>query len=217
MVQETRLYDPDRRETRSMRSKEDAHDYRYFPDPDLAPLAIDAAWIERVRQTLPELPEAMQQRFAAQYGLAPYDAGVLTASKASAEYFEAVVAQAGTAQAKTAANWIMGELASQLNRDGLEIGACPVSAAQLAGLILRIADGTVSNKIAKEVFLAIWDERAADAGAADGSSKRRACARSRTRANSRRSSTTCWRPMRSRSRNSARARRRRSMRWSGRR
>lgn len=167
VVQETRLYDPDRRETRSMRSKEDAHDYRYFPDPDLMPLAIDAAWIERVRGELPELPEAMQKRFSEQYGLASYDAGVLTATKGNAAYFEAVVVKAGVAQAKTAANWIMGELASQLNKDGLEIDACPVSAAQLAGIIARIADGTISNKIAKEVFQAIWDERATDDGAAD--------------------------------------------------
>ncbi|WP_413193319.1 Asp-tRNA(Asn)/Glu-tRNA(Gln) amidotransferase subunit GatB [Pararobbsia alpina] len=167
VVQETRLYDPDRRETRSMRSKEDAHDYRYFPDPDLMPLAIDAAWIERVRGELPELPEAMQKRFSEQYGLAAYDAGVITATKAGASYFEAVVAKAGVAHAKTAANWIMGELASQLNKDGLEIEASPVSAAQLAGVIARIADGTISNKIAKEVFQAIWDERATDEGAAD--------------------------------------------------
>jgi len=167
VVQETRLYDPDRRETRSMRSKEDAHDYRYFPDPDLMPLAIDAAWIERVRGELPELPEVMQVRFTLQYGLTRYDAAVLTASKAGSEYFEAVVAKAGAAHAKTAANWIMGELASQLNRDGLEIDACPVSAAQLAVLISRIADGTISNKIAKEVFQAIWDERASDESAAD--------------------------------------------------
>jgi aspartyl-tRNA(Asn)/glutamyl-tRNA(Gln) amidotransferase subunit B len=167
VVQETRLYDPDRRETRSMRSKEDAHDYRYFPDPDLAPLAISADWIERVRSELPELPMAMQARFIEQYGLSDYDAAVLTASKAAAGYFEAVLAKAGAAQAKMAANWIMGEVASQLNRDGLEIDASPVSAAQLAVLIARIADGTVSNKIAKEVFQAIWDEHASDEAAAD--------------------------------------------------
>ncbi|PLZ02333.1 Asp-tRNA(Asn)/Glu-tRNA(Gln) amidotransferase GatCAB subunit B [Burkholderia sp. WAC0059] len=167
VVQETRLYDPDKRETRSMRSKEDAHDYRYFPDPDLMPLVIDAAWIERVRGELPELPAAMQKRFVEQYGLTPYDAGALTSGKAMAAYFEAVVAQAGASQAKAAANWLMGEVSSQLNRDGLEIDASPVSAAQLALLLQRIADGTVSNKIAKEVFVAMWDERAADAGAAD--------------------------------------------------
>ncbi|MGN6807876.1 MAG: Asp-tRNA(Asn)/Glu-tRNA(Gln) amidotransferase subunit GatB [Trinickia sp.] len=167
VVQETRLYDPDKRETRSMRSKEDAHDYRYFPDPDLAPLVIDAGWIERVKLDMPELPAAMQERFVQQYGLTPYDAAVLTSSKAMAAYFEAVVAKLGAPQAKTAANWLMGEVSSQLNRDGLEIGACPVSAAQLALVLQRIADGTISNKIAKEIFLAIWDEKATDDAAAD--------------------------------------------------
>ncbi|TKC83614.1 Asp-tRNA(Asn)/Glu-tRNA(Gln) amidotransferase subunit GatB [Trinickia terrae] len=167
VVQETRLYDPDKRETRSMRSKEDAHDYRYFPDPDLMPLVIDAAWIERVKGEMPELPAGMQKRFVEQYGLTPYDAGVLTSSKAMAAYFEAVVAKAGTAQSKTAANWLMGEVSSQLNRDGLEIAECPVSAAQLALVLQRIADGTISNKIAKDVFLAIWEEKATDVDAAD--------------------------------------------------
>jgi aspartyl-tRNA(Asn)/glutamyl-tRNA(Gln) amidotransferase subunit B len=167
VVQETRLYDPDRRETRSMRSKEDAHDYRYFPDPDLMPLVIDSAWIERVRGEMPELPAAMQQRFVEQYGVTPYDAAVLTSSKGMAGYFEAVVAKTGAAQAKTAANWLMGEVSSQLNRDGLDIDACPVSAAQLALILRRISDGTISNKIAKEIFLAIWDEKATDEGAAD--------------------------------------------------
>ncbi len=167
VVQETRLYDPDKRETRSMRSKEDAHDYRYFPDPDLMPLVIDASWIERVKGEMPELPAAMQRRFAEQYGVTPYDATVLTSSQAMASYFEAVVAAAGAAQAKSAANWLMGEVSSQLNRDGLAIEACPVSAAQLALVLRRIADGTISNKIAKDVFLAIWEEKAADEGAAD--------------------------------------------------
>jgi aspartyl-tRNA(Asn)/glutamyl-tRNA(Gln) amidotransferase subunit B len=167
VVQETRLYDSDRRETRSMRSKEDAHDYRYFPDPDLAPLAIGVDWIERVRSELPELPAAMQARFVEQYALSAYDAATLTTSKGIAAYFEAVLAKAGESQAKMAANWIMGEVASQLNRDSLDIDASPVSAAQLAVLIARIADGTISNKIAKEVFQAIWDERATDEAAAD--------------------------------------------------
>jgi len=167
VVQETRLYDSDRRETRSMRSKEDAHDYRYFPDPDLAPLAIGVDWIERVRSELPELPAAMQARFVGQYALSAYDAATLTTSKGIAAYFEAVLAKAGESQAKMAANWIMGEVASQLNRDSLDIEASPVSAAQLAVLIARIADGTISNKIAKEVFQAIWDERATDEAAAD--------------------------------------------------
>jgi aspartyl-tRNA(Asn)/glutamyl-tRNA(Gln) amidotransferase subunit B len=167
VVQETRLYDPDRRETRSMRSKEDAHDYRYFPDPDLAPLLIDADWIERVRSALPELPVAMQARFIEHYALSTYDAAGLTSSKATASYFEAVLAKVGSAHAKLAANWIMGEVASQLNRAGLEMAENPVSAAQLALLLTRMADSTVSAKTAKEIFLAIWDEGAGDETAAD--------------------------------------------------
>ncbi|MEX3628626.1 MAG: Asp-tRNA(Asn)/Glu-tRNA(Gln) amidotransferase subunit GatB [Burkholderia sp.] len=167
VVQETRLYDPDKRETRSMRSKEDAQDYRYFPDPDLMPVVIDPKWVERVRGEMPELPAAMQQRCAEQYGVTPYDAGVLTASKAMAAYFEAVVAKAGAANAKVAANWLMGDVSSLLNREGIEIDASPVSAAQLALVLQRIADGTISNKIAKEIFQAIWDEKASDEAAAD--------------------------------------------------
>ena len=167
VVQETRLYDPDKRETRSMRSKEDAHDYRYFPDPDLMPLVIESSWVERVRSELPELPAAMQTRFVEQYGLTPYDAGVVTSSKAMAAYYEAVVAKVGAAQAKVAANWLMGEVSSQLNREDLDIANSPVSAAQLALVLQRIADGTISNKIAKEIFLAIWEEKATDDTAAD--------------------------------------------------
>ncbi|CAB3799777.1 Aspartyl/glutamyl-tRNA(Asn/Gln) amidotransferase subunit B [Paraburkholderia caffeinitolerans] len=167
VVQETRLYDPDKRETRSMRSKEDAHDYRYFPDPDLMPLVIDAAWVERVKGEMPELPATMQTRFIEQYGVTPYDANVLTSTKAMAAYFEAVVAKAGAAQAKAAANWLMGEVSSQLNREGLDIAASPVSATQFAVLLARIADGTISNKIAKEIFQAMWDEKATDEGAVD--------------------------------------------------
>lgn len=167
VVQETRLYDPDKRETRSMRSKEDAQDYRYFPDPDLMPVVIDPKWVERVRGEMPELPAAMQQRFVEQYGVTPYDAVVLTASKAMAAYFEAVVGKAGAANAKVAANWLMGDVSSLLNREGIEIDASPVSAAQLALVLQRIADGTISNKIAKEIFQAIWDEKAGDEAAAD--------------------------------------------------
>ncbi|WP_186116055.1 Asp-tRNA(Asn)/Glu-tRNA(Gln) amidotransferase subunit GatB [Burkholderia gladioli] len=173
VVQETRLYDPDKRETRSMRSKEDAQDYRYFPDPDLMPVVIDPKWVERVRGEMPELPAAMQQRFVEQYGVTPYDAVVLTASKAMASYFETVVDKlsdvrdAGVMQAKGVANWIIGDVSAQLNRDGIEIDASPVSAAQLALLLRRIADGTISNKIAKEIFQAIWDEKAGDEAAAD--------------------------------------------------
>nr|WP_306805965.1 Asp-tRNA(Asn)/Glu-tRNA(Gln) amidotransferase subunit GatB [Caballeronia sp. BR00000012568055] len=167
VVQETRLYDPDKRKTVSMRSKEDAADYRYFPDPDLMPLVIDSAWIERVKSEMPELPADMQKRFVDTYGLTPYDAGVLTASKAMATYFEALVQKAGAAQAKIAANWLMGDVSAQLNRESLDISESPVSAAQLALVVQRIADGTISNKIAKDIFQAIWEEKATDEGAAD--------------------------------------------------
>ena len=155
--QATVLFDPDTGETRAMRTKEDAHDYRYFPDPDLLPLEIDAAWIERVKAALPELPVAMQARLVSQYGLSAYDASVLTASKALASYFEAVVAEAGAANAKPAANWLMGDVSSQLNREGVALEAAPVKPAQLARLLVRIADGTVSNNTAKkDVFPAMW-------------------------------------------------------------
>ena len=167
VAQETRLYDPDRNETRSMRSKEDANDYRYFPDPDLPPLCIDADWIERVRATLPELPAAKRARFMAEYALSEYDALTLTGSKAVASYFEAVVTALPAAQAKLAANWVMGDVASALNTAGLEIGASPVSAAQLAVLLQRIGDGTVSGKIAKELFRLMWDEPASAEDLAD--------------------------------------------------
>ncbi|MGI4815625.1 MAG: Asp-tRNA(Asn)/Glu-tRNA(Gln) amidotransferase subunit GatB [Janthinobacterium lividum] len=167
VVQETRLYDPDRRETRSMRSKEDAQDYRYFPDPDLLPLVIDDDWIERERGALPELPAAIAARFTGAYGLSAYDAASLTASREQAAYFDAVIGAVGAGHAKLAANWVMGELASQLNRETREIAESPVTAGQLAQLLARIADGTVSNKIAKEVFLAMWTEASDDDGAAD--------------------------------------------------
>ncbi|KIF83026.1 Asp-tRNA(Asn)/Glu-tRNA(Gln) amidotransferase subunit GatB [Noviherbaspirillum autotrophicum] len=156
VVQETRLYDPDRKETRSMRSKEDAQDYRYFPDPDLPPLVIAQEWIERVKASMPELPGAMRERFVRDYGLPEYDAAVLTQSKAMASYFEAAVAKAGKEQAKPAANWLMGDVSSTLNREGVDIADAPVKAEQLALLLQRIADGTISNKIAKEVFAAMW-------------------------------------------------------------
>jgi aspartyl-tRNA(Asn)/glutamyl-tRNA(Gln) amidotransferase subunit B len=169
IVQETRLYDPDRDETRSMRSKEDAHDYRYFPDPDLPPLVVEPALVERIRAALPELPGAMRERLQRDLGLSAYDAVTLTSSRAVAAYFEDTVAALpdAAAQAKLAANWTMGEVAARLNREGLEIGACPVSPVQLAALIGRIADGTVSGKIAREVFAAIWDERRPEPDAAD--------------------------------------------------
>ncbi len=167
VVQATRLYDPDRKETRAMRSKEDAQDYRYFPDPDLPPLAIAAEWIERVRAAMPELPGAMRARFVRDYGLPEYDAAVLTQSKGMAAYFEAVVAQTGREQAKPAANWLMGDVSSTLNREGVDIAAAPVQAAQLALLLQRIADGTISNKIAKEVFAAMWEAKSDQPGLAD--------------------------------------------------
>ena len=167
VVQETRLYDPDKRETRSMRTKEDSHDYRYFPDPDLMPLVIDEAWIARVRSELPELPEAMQTRFVEQYGLTRYDAAGLTSSKGMSAYFESVVDVVGPTHAKLAANWLMGEVSSQLNRDSLDIADSPVSPAQLGLVIQRVADGTISNKIAKDIFQAIWEEKATDDTAAD--------------------------------------------------
>ena len=157
VVQETRLYDPDKRETRSMRSKEDAQDYRYFPDPDLPPLVIGADWIARVRAAMPELPGAMRERFVRDFGLSEYDAAVLTQSKAQATYFEALLTAAGPAQAKLAANWVIGDVASALKRADIGIDAVPVAASQLALLLTRIADGTISNKIGKEIFGVMWD------------------------------------------------------------
>jgi len=157
VVQETRLFDPDRNETRPMRSKEEANDYRYFPDPDLLPLVIDEAFVEDVRAGLPELPDAKAARFVREHGLSDYDAGVLTASREMAAYYEAVAAGAG--EPKLAANWVMGELSGFLNRDGLDIADSPVTAAALAGMLKRIVDGTISGKLAKEVFEAMWSER----------------------------------------------------------
>jgi aspartyl-tRNA(Asn)/glutamyl-tRNA(Gln) amidotransferase subunit B len=156
IVQETRLYDPDRNETRSMRSKEDANDYRYFPDPDLLPVEITPEFIESVRATLPELPEAKKQRFITQYGLSTYDADMLTQSRDVADYFEA--AAQGCGDAKLAANWVNGELAATLNRTGFEMAQCPVTAAAFAGLLKRILDNTLSGKMAKEVFEAMWND-----------------------------------------------------------
>ncbi len=163
VVQETRLYDPDRDETRSMRSKEDAMDYRYFPDPDLLPLSISTEWIERVRAEMPELPGAMHERFVRDYGLPEYDASVLTSSKPMATYYEAVARS--VSDKKVAANWVMGEVAASLNDAGIDVDQSPVSAAQLAGLIHRVLDGTISNKIAKDVFAALWASEGASADA----------------------------------------------------
>jgi aspartyl-tRNA(Asn)/glutamyl-tRNA(Gln) amidotransferase subunit B len=156
VVQETRLYDSDKDETRSMRSKEEANDYRYFPDPDLLPVQIDATFIGAVRASLPELPDEKAARFTRELGLSHYDAGVLSASRELGAYFEAVVANLGTGHAKLAANWVMGELSSALNRDNLEITASRVSPAQICDLLTRIVDATISGKIAKEVFEALW-------------------------------------------------------------
>jgi aspartyl-tRNA(Asn)/glutamyl-tRNA(Gln) amidotransferase subunit B len=158
VVQETRLYDSDKDETRSMRSKEEANDYRYFPDPDLLPVQIDEAFIDAVRATLPELPDEKAARFARDFGLSAYDAGVLSASRELGAYFEAVVSGLSATHAKLAANWVMGELSSALNRDNVDIAASRVTPAQLSGLLLRIVDQTISGKIAKDVFEAMWSE-----------------------------------------------------------
>ncbi len=163
VVQETRLYDPDRDETRSMRSKEEAMDYRYFPDPDLLPLEIDNAFVGEVLAAMPELPDAKRARFFQEYGLSDADADQLTGSRALADYYEAVVAASGGA-AKPAANWIMGELAAALNKASIDIEDSPVSAERLGGLLMRLADETISGKIAKQVFEAMWGgEGTADA------------------------------------------------------
>ena len=160
--QETRLFDPDRGVTRTMRTKEDSHDYRYFPDPDLPPLVIEAEWVQRVRAGLPELPSQMAERLAREHSLPAADAAYLTQSRAHAAYFEACVA-AGAAP-KPAANWIMGELAAALNRAELDMSRCPVPAVELARLVARQGDGTLSGKTAREVFAALWDgERDVDA------------------------------------------------------
>ena len=167
VVQATRLYDPDKKETRLMREKEDAQDYRYFPDPDLPPLTIGADWIERVKAAMPELPAVMRTRFVEEYKLPEYDSLILTASKGMALYFEAVVAAAGKENAKAAANWLMGDVSSTLNREGVEIAEAPVLPVQLAGMLKRIADGTISNKIAKEVFAAMWEAKSEDPNLVD--------------------------------------------------
>ena len=161
--QATVLFDPDTGETRMMRSKEDAHDYRYFPDPDLLPLIISADWIARVRDELPELPGQMRERFINDLGLSAYDATTLTASPEMAAFFESTVTGAGKANAKPCANWVMVDLAARLNKEGRELADSPVSASQLAGLILRIADNTISNNIAKKVFDALWSGEGATA------------------------------------------------------
>ena len=157
VVQETRLYDPERHETRPMRDKEEADDYRYFPDPDLLPVTIDAAFVAEVREALPELPDARRDRVAGHYGLGAAEAAQLVRDREAADYFEAAVEAAGTPDtARLAANWVNGELAGALNREGLRIGEAPVAAGRLGRLIGRIADGTVSARMAKTVFDAMW-------------------------------------------------------------
>lgn len=163
--QATVLFDETVGEVRVMRTKEDAHDYRYFPDPDLLPLEIDADWIARVRSEMPELPAAMAQRFTDEYGLSGADASALTASREQATYYQQCVQAAGSALAKPCANWVMGELAARLNRTETAIADAPVRPAQLAGLVQRIQDGTISNNTGKKVFEALWNGEGADADA----------------------------------------------------
>lgn len=157
VVQETRLYDPNKNETRSMRSKEEANDYRYFPDPDLLPLVITNELIDTVRGKLPELPEQKRQRFMDAYGLSAYDATVLVNNRAMAAYYETVVKESGN-QPKLAVNWVMGELSGALNKASLEIAECPIAPEQLGKLVQRIADNTISGKIAKTIFEALWKQ-----------------------------------------------------------
>lgn len=154
--QETRLYDANKDETRTMRSKEDANDYRYFPDPDLLPVEISASWIEQVKSALPELPQARRDRYVVEFALSAYDAAVLTGSREMADYFEAAAREL-PAQAKLCANWIMGEISAQLNKEGIDIAVCPINPAQLAALLKRIGDGTISGKAAKTVFESMWN------------------------------------------------------------
>ncbi|MCB2425795.1 Asp-tRNA(Asn)/Glu-tRNA(Gln) amidotransferase subunit GatB, partial [Methylophaga pinxianii] len=165
VVQETRLYDADKNETRSMRSKEEANDYRYFPDPDLLPVVLDKDLLEQVRATLPELPNEKRDRLVNEMGLSKYDASVLTSSRELADYFEAVLAATGHKDPKQCANWVIGDLSGALNKAGLEITESPVSAQQLGSVLLRIQDNTISGKIAKQVFEAIWNGEGTDADA----------------------------------------------------
>jgi len=169
VIQQTRLYDPDRDETRAMRSKENADDYRYFPDPDLPPLVVDADLLERVKASLPELPQTIRARYESTLGLSAYDAATLTADRETATWFEQLLAALPdrAALAKSAANWVMGEMAAQLNREGLAIAGSPIRPAQLALLLQRVQDGTLSSKLAREVFQAIWTERPEADDAAD--------------------------------------------------
>ena len=167
VVQETRLYDSDKKETRSMRSKEDANDYRYFPDPDLLPLVISDEWVAKERAGMTELPAQKAARWQSEFGLSAYDCQILTQEKATADFYEQLVQELSKDQAKAAANLMAGDFASALNRDGISATESPLSPPQIAKLIGRIADGTISNKIAKEIFLVMWDEKAQDLEAVD--------------------------------------------------
>jgi len=158
VIQETRLYDPDRGETRSMRSKEDANDYRYFPDPDLLPVVIDDKWIEDVRSKMPALPAQLREQWQSEFGLSAYDAQLLTQDRDTAKVFEELLAIVGKPLAKAAANFIAGEFASSLNRAGIAMADAPLKAEHLAPLLTRVADGTISNKIAKDIFAILWED-----------------------------------------------------------
>jgi aspartyl-tRNA(Asn)/glutamyl-tRNA(Gln) amidotransferase subunit B len=161
VIQETRLYDPDRQETRSMRSKEDANDYRYFPDPDLLPVVIDDAWIAQVRSGMPALPTQLREQWQSEYGLSAYDTQLLTQDRDTAKVFEDLLAIVGRPLAKAAANLIAGEFASAVNRAGIATADAPLKAKHLAPLLTRVADGTISNKIAKDIFAILWEEAVA--------------------------------------------------------
>lgn len=169
VLQATMLYDPERDETRVMRTKEDANDYRYFPDPDLLPVRIEQHTVDSIRAAMPELPVARRARFEAALGLSEYDARILTGSRQIADYFEAVVAEIGQADAKMAGNWVMGDLLGALNKDDKEITDSPISAKQLAGMLARIKDDTLSGKLAKKVFSALYERAGGDAD--DGADK----------------------------------------------
>jgi aspartyl-tRNA(Asn)/glutamyl-tRNA(Gln) amidotransferase subunit B len=158
VIQETRLYDPDLQETRSMRSKEDAQDYRYFPDPDLLPLVIPEDWIQEICSAMPALPSTLRQQWQSDYSLSAYDSQILSQDRATADLFEELVHQLGAGHAKTIANFIAGDLASSLNRSNLTAAQLPLSSSQIQSLLSRLIDGTISNKIAKEVFGLLWDD-----------------------------------------------------------
>jgi aspartyl-tRNA(Asn)/glutamyl-tRNA(Gln) amidotransferase subunit B len=163
VIQETRLYDADKNETRAMRSKEEANDYRYFPDPDLLPLIIDEETINEIKATLPELPNEKRDRFVNELGLSLYDASVLTSSRELATYFESLLAATGGKDPKQCANWVIGDVSGALNKANLDISESPVSAEQLASVLNRISDNTISGKIAKTVFEALWAGEGKDA------------------------------------------------------